>query len=154
MPEEIDDLKEKIKDIKSVLLIKERDIIFSEFDESRTKYLSNAMHCLVTDIKEIHDFEAMMVAAQNGRFFIFNHEDFSLGVSSGVDTNFAFLKFLVRKAFSLRGKELRKKEGEEKGENEGKKEIEISEEDLPYFLKIACSDYYKKYPKDETHAHE
>ncbi len=146
MPEEIDNLKDKIKDIKSVLLVKERDVIFSEFNEKRTKYLSNAMYCLVSDIKETHDFEAMMVAAEKGKFFIFSHKDFSLGISSGVETNFAFLKFLVRMAFSGRGKG--KEKG--KGKNEEKEnEHEVSEGDLPYFSKIACSDYYKKYPENE-----
>lgn len=133
MPEEIDNIKDKIKDIKAVMLLQERDIIFSEFDEQKAKYISNAIYCLVTDIKETHDFEAMMVAAEKGKFFIFSHKEFFLGISSGVKTNFAFLKFLVRMAFS------RGKKGD-KGENE------ISE-DLPYFLKIACSDYFKKYPE-------
>lgn len=135
MPEEIEDLKGKIKDIKAVILIRERDIIFSEFDEQKAKYISNAMYCLVTDIKETHEFEAMMVAAEKGKFFIFSHKDFSLGISSGVKTNFAFLKFLVRMAFSRGGK------GDKGTGNK------ISEEDLPYFLKIACSDYYKKHPE-------
>lgn len=134
MSVEIEDVRSQIKGIKAVILTEDEEIVLSEFDDVRTKQLSYSLNCLVDDIKETHDFEGMMIAAKNGKFFIFNHGNFLLGVLSDKDTNFTLLKLLVRKALPLREQE----------ESEDKMS---PGEELPFFLQISCSDYYKKYPK-------
>lgn len=134
MSTEIDNLKSRIKGIKAVILIKDREIVISEFDDAKAEKLRYSMHYLVNDIKEIHDFEGMMIEAKNGKFFIFNRENFFLGVLSEVETNFPFLKLLVRKVLPLH----------EKAEGE----IEVPPEDIPFFLKVSISDYYKRYPRE------
>ncbi|KYK35523.1 MAG: hypothetical protein HXS46_01195 [Theionarchaea archaeon] len=135
MSTEIEDVRSQIKGIKAVILTEDEEIVLSEFDDVRAKQLSYSLNCLVDAIKETHDFEGMMIAAKNGKFFIFNHGDFLLGVLSDEDTNFTLLKLLVRKAFPL----------QEQEESEDKTS---PEEELPFFLRVSCSDYYKKYPRD------
>lgn len=136
MPEEIENLKRRIKGVRAVILIKGKGVILSEFDDAKTERLSHSIYYLVSTIKEIHGFRGAMIAAKNGDFFVFSRENQLLGVLSDSKTNFALLRLLVRKIFSF----------------EEKKEVTepetIQEDEIPFFLRISCSDYYKRYPKE------
>jgi len=134
MSKNVRNLKSKIKGIKAVILIKDREIVLSEFDDAKAERLSQSMHYLINDIKEIHDVEGMMIAAEHGKFFIFNRENSFLGILSEAETNFPFLKLLVRKVLPLEEKE--------------EFETEVPPEEIPFFLRISISDYYKKYPRE------
>lgn len=138
MPEEIENLKRRIKGVRAVILIKGKGVILSEFDDAKTERLSHSIYYLVSTIKEIHRFRGMMIAAKNGDFFVFSRENQLLGVLSDSKTNFALLRLLVRKIFSF----------------EEKKEVTepetIQEDEIPFFLRISCSDYYKRYPKEHS----
>lgn len=136
MPTEIENLKYKIKGIRALILIKDREIVFSEFDDARTERLLHSIFFLIGDIKEIHDFKGMMIEAKYGKFFIFNRKNHFLGVLSDIETNFPFLKLLVRKVLSTNKK------------NEKKEAEPPPEDEIPFFLRISCSDYYKRYPKE------
>lgn len=129
MSEEVEGLKRKIKGIRAIILTKGRDPLLTEFTDANTKKLSHLLYYLINDIRKIHRFEGMVIEAKNGKFFAFNRNDFFLGILSEVETNFIFLKLLVRKVFPL--------------EDPGKMPNTPPEE-IPFFLRISVSNYYKK----------
>ena len=143
---ETENVLHRIRGVKGTILMKGREIVLSEFDDEQTKQLSDSMYYLVSGIEETHNFQGIVISAENGRFFVFNRKNFFLGVLSGRETNLPVLKLFIRKGLLFQEPEVEIEE--EIPEIEIPEEAEASEEEVPFFLKISCSDYYKKYPRE------
>lgn len=144
---ETENVLHRIRGVKGTILMKGREIVLSEFDDAQTKQLSDSMYYLVSGIEEAHNFQGILISAENGRFFVFNRKNFFLGVLSGRETNLPVLKLFIKRGLLFQEPEVEIEE-EIPDEIEIPKEAEALEEEVPFFLKISCSDYYKKYSRE------
>jgi hypothetical protein len=101
MTEELENLKNTFKDLKAVIIIEDRKIVLSEFDQAKSSRLLHIVCYMLAAIKEKSEFERILIEAENGSFCGFYQENRFLGFFSREKVNFPLLKFMVRKTFAF-----------------------------------------------------
>ena len=120
MPEGIENLKYMFRGVKAAILVEDKDVVVSEFDDMKTKQLSALIYHLLAACKEKSTFKRVVIETENEKFYVFYHKDFFLGVLCEAEINFPLLKHLVKKALRF----IEAQKGEENPEETGADDIE------------------------------
>jgi len=89
-----------LKGLKAAILIGDRKVILSQFDNTKTKQLSNLIQHLPLVAEEKNSFKRIVIEAKKGKFLVFYHENWLLGILTDVEINFPLLKHLAEKTLT------------------------------------------------------
>jgi hypothetical protein len=133
-------LEENVHGIKSVFLVKEKKVmgVRGEPDMNMDFLLGCISHLcdFLRDKKK--DIKKITITA-NDQFFVFFQGPYVLSVLCSSDTNAPLLRLVSNRMLTYM--EAPAPVGDIK---EGE-----SQEEIPFFLRISCSDYYKRYPESK-----
>lgn len=101
MPEGIENLKYMFRGVKAVILVEDKEVVVSEFDDMKTKRLSTLVYLLLAACKEKSTFKRVIIETENEKFYVFYRKDFFLGALCDAEINFPLLKHLVKKALKF-----------------------------------------------------
>ena len=100
MVEPLENLRNTLKGLKAAILIEDRNIILSQFDNTQTELLSNLIQYLPLVAEEKSSFKRIVIEVKKGTFLVFYHENWLLGILTDVEINFPLLKRLVEKTLT------------------------------------------------------
>lgn len=132
-------LEENVHGIKSVFLVKGKKVIdvrgepYMELD-FLLGCISHLCDFLRTKRKDIKNISI----TANNQFFVFFQGPYILSIMASSDINAPLLRLVSHRMLTHM----------EAPPSEEDKETE-SEEEIPFFLRISCSDYYKRYPESK-----
>ncbi len=131
-------LEENVHGIKSVFLVKGKKVIDvrGEPDMDLDFLLGCISHLCDFLRTKKKDIKKISITANN-QFFVFFQGPYILSVLASSDINAPLLRLVSHRMLTYM----------EAPPSVGDKEEDESHEEIPFFLRISCSDYYKRYPE-------
>ena len=134
-------LKEKVHGIKGAFLAKREKVLEVNAEcDMKIDFLLGCVYYLRDVIRDKgRDVVRISITAED-QLFIFFEDSYVLGVIASSDINAPLLGLVLNKMFVRM-----------KRPDAGVDEVEdkASQEEIPFFLRVSCSSYYKKYPGSE-----
>ena len=131
-------LEENVHGIKSIILVKEKKVIEVRGTDKELDYLLGCISHLCDFFHDKRKDVKKICITAHDQFFVFFQGPYILSVLASSDINAPLLGLVSNRMLTYM--ETPPVEDKEEGE---------SQEEIPFFLRLSISDYYKRYPKSE-----